>query len=179
MSFVYHFKRSSMIGSILMPLNDLQDIYPETYENHAKKYHGREILMKRKIPKLNCLWNDVLHLSPINPQIILDEWDKMGMKLENLVFETYKIPIEALDESHCLYFDPQLVEYGNFEFKEEQFRQFEKKLFNPLDKVSDLQIKAWKKDKEEGRKIFWYSHTTHVLYKGHIDISEFNILNCR
>lgn len=64
--YVYHFKRKNMVGSKLIPLNKLKNIYPDIYKEHVKKYVGREKLLTKNIPLLDCLWNDVLHLSPIN-----------------------------------------------------------------------------------------------------------------
>jgi hypothetical protein len=68
--FVYHFKPKNMVGDLLIPLNQLRDKHPMTYAEHVTKYKGREKLLEKTIPLLNCLWNDVLHISPIHPQIV-------------------------------------------------------------------------------------------------------------
>ena len=52
----------------------MKDQHPAVYEEHVKKYKGRERLLRREIPLLNCLWNDVLHISPIHPQLVMDTW---------------------------------------------------------------------------------------------------------
>jgi hypothetical protein len=57
-------------GSILYSLNQLKTRLPEIYAIQVQKYTGREILMQCKIPLLNCLWNDVLHFSPVHPNKI-------------------------------------------------------------------------------------------------------------
>ena len=179
MKYVYHFKRPSMEGDTLYPLNRLKEIYPETFNNHASKYKGREVLMDRTLPLLNCLWNDVLHLSPIHPQKILDSWEKHGLKLGLKDFPVYKIPLDQLDQNKIIYFDPHVGEYGNFEFSDEQVRPFNLEEYQEQKEVSKLQIDIWKKDRAEGRQMFWFSHTTHVLYQGVIDISSLDIINCR
>lgn len=178
MKYVYHFKRPSMRGEKLYPLNRLKEIYPETFDNHASKYKGREVLMERQLPLLNCLWNDVLHLSPIHPQIILDTWEEHGLKLEPREFPVYKIPLDQLSEEKLIYFDPHVGQYGNFEFTDEQVRPFNLDEYQEQEQVSHQQIEIWKKDRTEGRQMFWFSHTTHVLYQGEIDVSAVEIIKC-
>ena len=68
MPYLYHMVPQDQSGTTLYPLNQLRDIEPELYREKAGKYDGREHIMERQIPILNCLWNDVLHLSPIPPQ---------------------------------------------------------------------------------------------------------------
>ena len=168
-----------MMGDVLYPLNELKKYHPETFDSHAKKYKGREALMERQVPSLNCLWNDVIHLSPINPQIILDIWEEHGLKTLDKEFPTYKIPVEELKGEKLIYFDPQVYQYGNFEFSEKQVRPFVMEEYEELDTVSQQQIDVWKKDRSEGRQMFWFSHTTHVLYQGAVDISNAEIILCK
>ena len=44
--FVYHFKPKGMIGNFLIPLNKLIEKHPEAYNEHIKKYKGREHILQ-------------------------------------------------------------------------------------------------------------------------------------
>lgn len=72
-------------GTVLYPLNTLRDTHPELYTSKAKKYEGREHVMDQHILTLNCVWNDVLHFTAIDPtvlkQVLVDAgWSPIEMK---------------------------------------------------------------------------------------------------
>ena len=58
-------------GDILIPLNQM-DKQSDLYQGHVSKYKGREDLMDGIIPKLDCKWNDVVHFSALDPQLIIN-----------------------------------------------------------------------------------------------------------
>ena len=167
-----------MIGDTLYPLNSFKESNPEVFEKMAEKYQGREVLMTRKLPTLNCLWNDVLHFSPLNPQTILDTWYEHDLRDKVKEFEVLKIPVGDLNQENLIYFWPQVYEYGNFEFSSKQVRTFCLDEYREQKSVGEDQLNAWKKDIKEGRRMFWYSHTTHVLYKGSVSTSNLETLVC-
>ena len=97
MPFIYHMKPIKMLGNTLYPLNTLKEISKDTYayEFHVAKYTHRKSLMEIKIPVLNCLWNDVVHCSPIDPNLHYRAFIKAGLQpVRNMEF--FKIPIELL-----------------------------------------------------------------------------------
>lgn len=103
-------------GDFLVSLNNLLETHPVAYKEHLKKYKGREKLLQERIPILNCLWNDVLHISPINPQAIIDAWQKEGLYEHARIpesIEVYKIPIDLLNEETTVCFQS-----FNFDFNE-------------------------------------------------------------
>ena len=81
-----------MEGETLYPLNKLKDVYSNIYEEARSKYKGREAVMRHKIPYLNCLWNDVLHLTVVHPQKLKDA---LGTD-NNFVKEGCMVEIEAV-----------------------------------------------------------------------------------
>ena len=64
---LYHRKSPAFHGGTLYPLNVLHDVVPELYERQRAKYAGREQTLDQRVPPLGCLWNDVLHFSPVHP----------------------------------------------------------------------------------------------------------------
>ncbi len=68
MIYLYHSVPKNLQGNILYPLNTLKEKHPEIYEQQVSKYVGREHMTQQRIPILDCLWNDVLHFSAVNPK---------------------------------------------------------------------------------------------------------------
>lgn len=181
-NYVYHFRPAGMSGEILMPLNVLKTELPTIYEEQVKKYKGREFLLQEKIPILDCLWNDVLHISPINPQLIIDTWRAAGIydyaKIPQSI-NVFKIPVELLSEETTLCFqtfnydyeknDPSLDKYWNFKVSE----------YTEQTKVDDKQLEIWIRDRENGRRFFWYSHTMHILARQKIDTKSCELIVCQ
>ena len=61
--FVYHMVPTEMIGEKLIPLNSLGKVHPSLYEKYTEKYYDhpeRSALLKKQVPKLDCLRNDIL-----------------------------------------------------------------------------------------------------------------------
>ncbi len=64
MQSIYHMCPSEMIEDVLYPLNTLRELYPLIYGREMIKYQDHphcQDLQARRIPKLNCLWHDVVH----------------------------------------------------------------------------------------------------------------------
>ncbi len=93
--YLYHMVPEDMQGSVLYPLNSLKGINPGLYLSKASKYKGREEVMKNFIPTLECLWNDVLHFSAINPQELKQALVEAGMSPREWKF--YQLDPNLLD----------------------------------------------------------------------------------
>jgi hypothetical protein len=96
---VYHLVPRDMQGETLYPLNQLKMLWPEVYDRAMAKYDddpGRRLLPQRVIPKLGCLWNDVVQCAGLHPYWVYQTLTERGMNLNpNLHF--YQIPIERLE----------------------------------------------------------------------------------
>ena len=166
----------------MIPLNQLQEIHPEIYIEQVKKYKGREILLQKRTPILDCFWNDVLHLSPINPQIILDTWKQENIIAHSNVsriIEVYKIPIELLTESTTICYQSFNYDFNNYNSSLEKSWQFKRVNFQEQKSVDLKQVEIWKNDKKEGRPLFWFGHTMHVLAQQNIDIINCELILCQ
>jgi hypothetical protein len=75
---LFHTAPNRMVGTVLYPLNELEDVDPETWRQERKKYAGREQVLEKRVLPLNCLWNDVLHLSAVHPADIIAALDDVG-----------------------------------------------------------------------------------------------------
>jgi len=66
------------------------DGFTEIYQQAISKYEGREELLKLVIPTLNCLWNDVVFLSPLHPHKHYEAYSKIGFTPRNLQFFKFR-----------------------------------------------------------------------------------------
>ncbi len=97
--YVYHLVPRDMQGETLYPLNQMKTMWPEVYAKAIAKYDdhpGRKLLPQLVIPKLGCLWNDVVQCASLHPHHLYQALIERGMTLSpNLRF--YQIPIERLE----------------------------------------------------------------------------------
>ncbi|TOO19743.1 hypothetical protein CGH40_24485, partial [Vibrio parahaemolyticus] len=82
--YLYHRVPVNLQGNMLFPLNELKQVHDNLYQFHVKKYRDREGALERRVLPLDCLWNDVLHLSPIHPHKIKKALIEQGLQLSNL-----------------------------------------------------------------------------------------------
>lgn len=161
------------IGTTLYPLNQLRDIDPQIYTQKASKYTGREHVMGRHIPILNCLWNDVLHLSPIPPHELKVALLEAGM--EDRQFSYYQIDPTSLASDKTVIYEhkttdrivvPDVSEFVLYE----------------IEKLPTLaHIPAWTKQYyaeqySVGQKPLRFLGIPHILYKGTIDTTALTIV---
>jgi hypothetical protein len=169
MEFVYHFKPENMVGTKLLPLNSLLKLYPEVGKEHVKKYKNRETILQQYIPPLNCLWNDAIHLAPINPQIIFDLWKELEFDLPKGKFMVFRIPSSVLNETRTATFMP----CGKRPVTD--FSVFRHDAFKELKLVPKAQIDDWYDQRATGWPLFWYSSIQHIVTCDEIDISSCDV----
>jgi hypothetical protein len=168
-----------MFGNILYPLNSLREINKETYEFHTSKYLGREILMEQKIPVLNCLWNDVLHCSPIDLRLIYKALIKAGHhKVRNIEF--FKIPIELLKSIKFVKykFDREFYdrEKKAYVLKTKNIEPLTIDSYRELNELPDKTIEWYKWCAENNRGIpLLFRYIPHIFIKGNIPIEEVDV----
>lgn len=74
MDYVYHMVPKEMKRELLISLNEIKLLHPELYETYSKKYFNhpeRASLLLKSIPKLNCLWNDVIFFTTASSLLCL------------------------------------------------------------------------------------------------------------
>lgn len=162
-----------MQGDVLYPLNDLKTIFPEIYNKKAEKYKGREFLMKETIPFLNCLWNDVLHFSAVNPYDIKKTFVELGHSFEA---KFYKIDITLLDkEKIAVYlFDDKDI---NAKLKISDFEMYNLENISKYSQFPESTKKYYKKELEESRWPLLFYGIPHILFKGSANIKNVPIIS--
>lgn len=167
MPALYHISKESMEGSILYPLNELKTIYPTAYEREVKKYVGRESLMERRIPILNCLWNDVIHLTAVHPEKVKKALIEVGWVYERKNY--WIIEPSFLEKNKTVVFLYRTDEG----YEPEDFIPFTASDLSKYEELPKETLDYFKKCVQvEKRKPLFYHRVPHILYKGVLDTSQ-------
>lgn len=160
-----------MYGDELIPLNQMENIFPDIYQDQVSKYKGREKILKRSIPKIDCLWNDVLHFSSISPQIIFS-------RLRDLEFGSFanikwfEIPIDTVKNLPVvIYYAPQ-VPRDNFLLTVDDIRTFDANVWQEPRILTTETEQYFLNCKNEGKSPLAFQFVPHVLVKGRVSIKD-------
>ncbi|MEQ1500505.1 MAG: hypothetical protein ABL917_04020 [Parcubacteria group bacterium] len=172
MEYFYHEARPDMKGTILYPLNFIKDIYPEIYFDRAKKYEGREDVLRVEIPPLGCLWNDVIHLTAVTPEKLKENLAQAGFHFSKL--RHFKIPLSMLDQNKMAYFTHRKDSIGIYDPK--KFELFDKKKMSEYKQSPEDTIEHYKEMKAEGKRPLAHAWAPHILYNGTIETKDLEII---
>ncbi|MDP2676217.1 MAG: hypothetical protein Q8O83_00835 [bacterium] len=164
-----------MQGSILYPLNTLKESLPVVYEQQVSKYVGREQITQQRIPILDCLWNDVLHFSAVNPKEIKQALIEAG-RSPDFTMNYYKVNPKLIEPKNAIVY---LYAHADNKDKmnEENFAAY-----NPDEVVKFSSMPRATKDyyKEmigKGERSLLYHRIPHILYRGTLDITDLPIIS--
>src|SRR4051812_1672589 len=104
MNFIYHGVPEPMIGTQLIPLNQMQTSMTAIRDKNLEKYKGRKEVLERRIPLLDCLWNDVVQFLPLHPQKVFELQRELGLITHVPPFKFYEIDSGSLDSSRAVVF---------------------------------------------------------------------------
>lgn len=179
--FIYHKVPEEMIGDKLIPLNSLGRIYPHLYEKYTKKYFdhpGRPKLLIKQIPKLNCLWNDVLHFIPLHPNYVYEAITNLGIKTkEEQLF--FKIPIERLIRNpNALYlYTKEKYKGPAEEIDEAEIKLLNIEMYKGLKEIPPTTVEYYKIENEKGNRFGLFSYIPHLLSLGDVKINDVEIIS--
>ncbi len=172
--YIYHRVPSNMTGTMLYPLNILREKIPEIYESHNSKYVGREELTQLYIPQLDCLWNDVLFMTPIHPQEHQDVFDRFGYISRGTKF--FKIPADMLDPAITkLYLYQKVIDLEDIILPRNMLDYVPSEMGN-YSKIPPRALAYLESMLRKNEQFFTYHKMPHVLYKGTLDISNIEII---
>jgi hypothetical protein len=167
-NYLYHLKPKDMVGCVLQPLNKLKEANPEIYTLKVKKYTGREFLLERYIPVLDCLWNDVIHLSPVEPIEWKEALVKAGMKDQTFTF--YKIDPAQLNQSDlAIYLFKELKRHRHI-VPDEEFVRYSPAQLETIRHISPATQHYFAEQYQKNEKPLLFFGIPHVLYCGKIDV---------
>ena len=172
--YIYHEVPHGMIGNIIYPLNHLKQINKEAYLKAAAKYQGRERLMDFVIPKLNCLWNDVVHCLPIHPNLLYKAMISCGLNPKSS--EWYRIDPSTIEDAQFLLYSFKTNPYHRVNPDEFQIISIEE--YQEIEEVPQKAFDWYRKLANKSGEIrLRFRYVPHFLVKGVIDISKAEIIH--
>ena len=174
--FLYHRLPSDLVGSDLYPLNQLKGKFPSIYASQAKKYAGREQLMQRTVPILNCLWNDVLHLSPVHPSLIRDALKAVGFYRFPKQWLKINPETAVFSQKNAVIYLYASAKRGVMDISVDDFVPFS---LSKLAQVGQLPVETanyYREMKDVGKRPLLFHHVPHILYQGVIPLSAATII---
>jgi len=152
----------------------IRDKIPEIYDLHNSKYVGREDLTKLYIPQLDCLWNDVLFMTPIHPQEHQNVYDKFNYYARGTQF--FKIPADMLNPAITkLYLYQKVVDLADITLPRNILDYVPSEMENYC-KIPPRAL-AYLEDKlRKNEQFFTHHKMPHILYKGTLDVSNIEII---
>ncbi len=174
MDYLYHRVPYNMKGDILYPLNSLKESMPDVYEKEVKKYAGREALLGVRIPIVDCLWNDVLHLTAVHPSEVKKALIDAGRPAD-LQMRYYSIDPSMLDLEKAVvyrYLQESLTDIG----REDNFQSLELSMVACLSVMPEVTKEYYREMNVQGKKPLLYHKIPHVLYRGTVEVSQLQII---
>ncbi len=171
--FLWHLKSKHFAGDTIYPLNQLLEIYPEIAAAAREKYANREWLLERRIEPLNCLWNDVVQLSPVHPELLFTALRDVGFPARKVQF--FEVPVDLLAPSQTVMLQvhnrPGIKELDPNDYLE--FTPANLKRFRDLPTET---IEHYRDFHANGKNPFLFIGVVHVLFKGKISINDVNVI---
>ena len=175
MPYLYHLKPEPMRGDTLYPLNQLKHVDPALYRRQLAKYDDhprRKTLPNRVIPKLDCLWNDVLHFSPVHPCLIYQAWLELGKKLKETTF--YRVPVaQVAAHPAVIYTLPQKKQLDT-NLPESCVEWLDTTAFTELEVLPPATVEWYARLRRRKQVGGFFVGIPHVLVKGAVKINEEN-----
>jgi len=173
MTHLYHLVPKDQSGTLLYPLNQLRDVEPDLYTLKKRKYFDREHIMERSVPILDCLWNDVLHLSPIPPDELKEALVTAGMAEQTMSF--YQIDPASLDlDKTVIYL--HLTTDGVTPPDVNEFIPYDIDRLQDLAPIPEATKNYYSEQYSSGHKPLRFLGIPHILYKGTIDTTALPIV---
>ncbi len=168
-----------MQGNVLYPLNTLRQVFPSVYEIQVQKYKGRGLILERLIPSLCCLWNDVLHLTPVHPRQLQKALVEAGFDVKG--WQWFQIdPAVAgfTPENTTIYlYSPDKRDPGNFDKPLADFVPFSRERLAEVEELPAATRRYYRQMKEEGKRPLLFHLVPHILHHGNINVQDVAIIN--
>ncbi len=161
-----------MQGSELITLNQMFIDNPALHQKYLEKYKGREEILKRRVPLLDCSWNDVVQLLPLNPRKLFDLQYQLGLIKEIPDYHYFQIDPHSLDPGNAAVYFKTAPGDENVTVK-----WFKDIPLDELQEIPDATAKYYESMVGTGEPVFNYQFVPHILYKGSIDISRSTVIS--
>jgi hypothetical protein len=170
---LFHTVPDQLAGTVLYPLNELALVDRAAWEREQAKYEGREHVLAVRVPPLGCLWNDVLHLSPVHPEDIAAELRAVG--LEPLRRRFFEIEAAALDPARTVVFANRRARSANV-IDDSEWLPFEPEGVPALAGFAEASRRYYRECAATGRRPLLWGCLPHVLHRGALDVRDLPVV---
>lgn len=171
MTYAYHGLPEDMKGDKLIPLNQMQAFDPVLRDKYLEKYKGREEILERKIPLLDCSWNDVVQLLPLHPKKIFECQKELGLIDSLPDYEYFEIDLSLLDPKKTVVYFKTAPGEENVTVK-----WLKDVNLDELQEVPEATKNYYKSLVSKNEPVFNYQFVPHVVFMDAIDVSESKIV---
>jgi hypothetical protein len=172
MQYIYHAVPEDFVGDKLVPLSEMHHLDRSLKEKYLEKYQGRESILERRIPILNCLWNDVVQFLPIHPRKIFELQVELGIIPEVPSYTFFRIDISLLEENKTVVFFKSKAGEENV-----NVASLADVDFDSLQSIPESTKDYFRSTIGTGELPFNYQFVPHILYRGSVDITEQKIIS--
>lgn len=170
--FFYHGVPPEFEGDELIPLIDMFAKRPDLHEKYLEKYKGREEVLERKIPLLNCSWDDVVQLLPLHPWQLFELQKELGLIDEIPDYQYFQIDPGTLDPAKTAVFFKTAPGDKNVTVK-----WLADVNLDELQLIPPATVDYYKSMIGTGEPVFNYQFVPHILYRGVIDIAAVPVVD--
>lgn len=160
-----------MKGSELIPLNKMLEVDAGLRAKYLEKYKGREEILERRIPLLDCLWNDVVQLLPLHSSQLFELQQELGLIPEIPDYRYYQIDVNALDPSKTVIYFKTAPGEENVTVK-----WLKDVKLDELQAIPEATRSYYESMVGTGEPVFNYQFVPHVVYQGAVDVSGSSII---
>ena len=174
---VYHRRPDDMLGTVLYPLHELKAHSPEHYASEIAKYGDdpkRLSLPSQRVPKLDCLWNDVVHCAPIHPHLLYLALVERGFRV-NPETACFQIPVLAIAGMPVAVYVGSGLEPDR-PLREDEVEWLNDETYAELRSVPTPTLAWYDRLAIEGRLYGTFVGIPHVLVRGSIDIRDLRVV---
>lgn len=174
MNYFYHGIPEDMKGDSLIPLNEMLSVDPELRAKYLEKYKGREEILERKIPLLDCLWNDVVQLLPLHPSKLFELQQELGIVDKLPDYRYFQIETSQLEPSKTVVYFKTAPGEENVTVK-----WLADVNLDDLQDVPPATLEYYKSMIGTGEPVFNYQFVPHIVYRGTIDVASAKIVSLK
>jgi len=174
MNYFYHGIPEDMKGDCLIPLNEMLSVDPELRAKYLEKYKGREEILERKIPLLDCLWNDVVQLLPLHPNKLFVLQQELGIIDRLPDYRYFQIDPAQLDSSNTVVYFKTAPGEENVTVK-----WLADVNLDDLQDIPPATAEYYRSMIDTGEPVFNYQFVPHIIYRGTVDVSDAKVISLK
>ena len=169
---LYHALPDPMVGSVLYPLNELRERDPDTFARERTKYEGRDQVLKLGVPLLDCLWNDVLHLSPVAPVELVEALESAGFTPHRRRF--VEVDAAELEPMRTVFFLNSTDREHRFD--ESQWQWFDPRFASRHTRLPQATRDYYAACAQDGTRPLLFAYVPHALFRGSLDVTGLSVV---